>query len=87
MKSEEDFTAKFVDELCGLLVASMAEGLKPNEFAVNGRFMMQQMKRGRELLKRMYIDLAASVPVEPIKPTNGLPKPQPQTPAQQPARK
>lgn len=80
MKSREEFAAKFTDELCGLLVAAMSEGLKPNEFAINGRFMIQQMKRGRDLLDRMYYDLAA-MPEAP-KPTNGMKQPTPQAPAQ-----
>jgi len=70
MKTKEDFVTRWADELTGLLLASFAEAKNYGESAKDGRFMIQQMKRARNLLERIYHDFAEPVPLNvPAKPT------------------
>ncbi len=61
--SRDAFIAKHLDELIGLLVGAFAQQTKTthkiNEqaWADDGKFMMAQMKRARDLLGRMWDDL------------------------------
>ena len=60
--TKDEFVAKHLDELIGLLMTSFhcAEATKAGadpDMAARGRAMMAQMRRARELLGRMYADL------------------------------
>ena len=54
MKSKEELIAAFADELNGLLLAAFAEEQNHSDFARNGRTMVQQMRRARNLLERIH---------------------------------
>ena len=61
--TRDDFVAKWGDVLNGLLLAAIAEASTNRDFCddkhmgIRGRFMLTQMKRGRDMLKEMFDDL------------------------------
>ena len=61
--SRDAFIAKHLDELVGLLVGAFGAATKnqhqanTNSWADDGKFMIAQMKRARELLGKMWDDL------------------------------
>ena len=63
--SKDEFTAKYGDELTGLLLAAFnnvdlgKHKLSEESFAKDGRFVINQMKRARDLLGRMFDDAVA----------------------------
>ena len=65
--SKDEFTAKYGDEMTGLLLAAFAQmssrqkSQVPNDegYAADGRFVINQMKRARDLLGRMFDDAVA----------------------------
>lgn len=74
--TEDELVAKYADEMNGLLLAAFHEQLKGPDFSNNGRFMVAQMRRGRDLLRRIVRDALPKEPIpvkpEPAKtPTNG----------------
>ena len=59
--TKDEFIAKFADELTGLLLASFAQMADRQKVpgddksnAADGRFMIQQMRKARDLLARMH---------------------------------
>ena len=66
--TKDEFIACWADELSGLLLRAMAEDWPYSQFkdkgmsddkvaAAKGRFMIQQLRRARSLLERMYADI------------------------------
>jgi hypothetical protein len=74
--TREEFRAKWSHELYGLLLASFAEEKRTGDFTRDGRFMVQQMRRGADLLERIYDALPSEplVPGTPSMPAEGSPK-------------
>lgn len=63
-KGREEFIERHIDEMIGLLVGAFARTemsvthrVGEQSYADDGRFMMQQMRRARALLGKMYDDL------------------------------
>ena len=66
--TRDEFCNKWIDDLTGLLVAAFAEasarplcgdgGKSDADHTANGRFMMRQLRRAKELVGRMYDDAA-----------------------------
>jgi hypothetical protein len=70
-RTKDDFLARWQDELNGLLLAAFVEERKGTDFARDGRFMVQQMRRARDLLQRIYCEeVAQPLPAKPAE-TNG----------------
>jgi hypothetical protein len=70
--TREEFRARWSHELYGLLLASFAEEKRTGDFTRDGRFMVQQMRRGADLLERIYDSfpgehLPPGTPVMPVK--------------------
>jgi hypothetical protein len=68
-RTKDEFLAAWADELTGLLLASFAEE-KKHAFdpARDGRFFVQQLRRARDLLQRMWeVDVKSKEPL-PVKP-------------------
>jgi hypothetical protein len=61
--TREAFIEKYLDEVVGLLLASFARSemtrhkMATDAWADDGKFMLQQMRRARGLLGRLYDDL------------------------------
>lgn len=54
--TQEEFAGKFRDELVGVVLASFARASQ-TPHADNGKFMVMQMAKVEELLRRMYVAL------------------------------
>jgi len=76
--TKDEFVAAWGDEMTGLLLAAFAAEKKAGDFSADGRFFVQQMRRARDLLGRIYErDIAKPVQAKPeAKPTNGAAQPQ-----------
>lgn len=61
--TKDAFIAKYLDETIGMLLASFAasEGTRhkaaEESWAADGKFMMQQMRRAKDLLGRIWDDM------------------------------
>jgi hypothetical protein len=70
-RTKDDFLARWQDELNGLLLAAFVEERKGSDFARDGRFMVQQMRRARDLLQRIHSEeIAQPLPTKASE-TNG----------------
>lgn len=65
--TKDEFIAANQNELVGLLMASFVEAMKPGEFSKQGAMMIQQMRKGREFLGRMYDDMNHKIIHQPLK--------------------
>lgn len=73
--TRDEFIGRFGDELTGLLLESFHVAPRQGDFAANGRLIIEQMKRGRALLGKLY-DSMQTKPEPPRPPANGAAQPQ-----------